>query len=250
MQTTNIADWLVYTKLSPPTMRDDVISRHRLVQKLQQAVTSSKLTLISAPAGYSKTTLLASWQASAPTLPVAWLSLDEGDNGLALFLGYMNAVLQILDADFVASPMQPVPTSKDQARHGIGALVNLADEERVTWRYHNFFARFIKQRLLHEMPELDCRAAQAETQPTRAIAHHLAAEMWEPAAWTIHLSWAITGIVSSTRAYTLTGLTNYVWYTVTLNGMLGSASFLADTVRVKPTDVFVYLPLVLRGYGP
>ncbi|MDY7075303.1 MAG: right-handed parallel beta-helix repeat-containing protein [Chloroflexota bacterium] len=58
----------------------------------------------------------------------------------------------------------------------------------------------------------------------------------------------ITGIVSSTRAYTLTGLTNYVWYTVTLNGMLGSASFLADTVRVKPTDVFVYLPLVLRAY--
>ncbi|MDY7075402.1 MAG: hypothetical protein SXV54_00625, partial [Chloroflexota bacterium] len=96
-----------------------------------------------------------------------------------------------------------------------------------------------------------------------------------PADRTIHLSWAITGtlpatstwridyqsqtgtlytpitgILSPTRAYTLTGLTNYVWYTVTLSGMLGSASFLADTVRVKPTDVFVYLPLVLRGYGP
>ena len=58
----------------------------------------------------------------------------------------------------------------------------------------------------------------------------------------------ITGILSPTRAYTLTGLSNYVWYTVTLNGMLGSTSFLADTVRVKPTDIFVYLPLVLRGY--
>jgi hypothetical protein len=58
----------------------------------------------------------------------------------------------------------------------------------------------------------------------------------------------ITGITSTTRAYTLTGLTNYVWYTVTLNGMLGSTPLLTDTVWVMPTDIFVYLPLVLRNY--
>ncbi len=52
---------------------------------------------------------------------------------------------------------------------------------------------------------------------------------------------------SATRAYTLTGLTNYVWYTVTLNAMLDSTPFLTDTVRVRPTDRLVYLPLVLRG---
>ncbi|MDY7080243.1 MAG: right-handed parallel beta-helix repeat-containing protein [Chloroflexota bacterium] len=57
----------------------------------------------------------------------------------------------------------------------------------------------------------------------------------------------ITGIISPTRAYTLPGLTNYVWHTVTLNSMLGSTPFLTDTVRVKPTDILVYLPLVLRG---
>jgi hypothetical protein len=45
--------------------------------------------------------------------------------------------------------------------------------------------------------------------------------------------------LSTTRAYTLPGLTNYAWYTVTLNGMLTSTPFLTDT-----------LPLVLRGYGP
>ena len=56
----------------------------------------------------------------------------------------------------------------------------------------------------------------------------------------------ITDIISPTRAYTLTGLTNYVWYTVTLNAMLDSAPILTDTVRVMPTDRFVYLPLVLR----
>ncbi len=58
----------------------------------------------------------------------------------------------------------------------------------------------------------------------------------------------ITGIVSPTRAYTLTGLTNYVWYTVTLNTMLDSTPWLTDTVHVMPTDRFVYLPLVMRSH--
>jgi hypothetical protein len=57
-----------------------------------------------------------------------------------------------------------------------------------------------------------------------------------------------TDIVSSTRAYTLTGLTNYVWYTVTLNAVLESTVFLTDTVRVMPTDRFEYLPLLLKRY--
>jgi parallel beta-helix repeat protein len=56
----------------------------------------------------------------------------------------------------------------------------------------------------------------------------------------------ISDIISPTRAYTLTGLSNYVWYTVTLNAMLDSTPFLTDTVRVMPTDIFVHLPLVLR----
>jgi hypothetical protein len=56
----------------------------------------------------------------------------------------------------------------------------------------------------------------------------------------------ITGIISSTRAYSLTGLTNYTWHTVTLSAMLDSTPFLSDTVRVMPTDRFVYLPLVAK----
>jgi hypothetical protein len=57
----------------------------------------------------------------------------------------------------------------------------------------------------------------------------------------------ITGIISPTCAYTLTGLTNYVWYTVTLSAMLDASPILTDTVRVMPTDSFVYLPFVVRG---
>jgi len=51
------------------------------------------LTLISAPAGYGKSTLVSCWLESID-LPSAWLSLDEGDNDLHLFLSYMLAAVQ------------------------------------------------------------------------------------------------------------------------------------------------------------
>jgi hypothetical protein len=54
-------------------------------------------------------------------------------------------------------------------------------------------------------------------------------------------------LAHTARAYTLTGLTNYAWYTVTLS-TVNAMSALTDTVRVMPTDVSVYLPLVLRQY--
>ncbi len=56
----------------------------------------------------------------------------------------------------------------------------------------------------------------------------------------------VTGIISPTRTYTLTGLSNYTRYTVTLNAMLNNAPFLTDTATAIPTDIFAYLPLVLK----
>jgi hypothetical protein len=59
-----------------------------------------------------------------------------------------------------------------------------------------------------------------------------------------------TDPLSTTRALVLTqNVHNYQWYTVTLHTMLESTSFLSDTVRVMPTDRFVYLPIVLKGPG-
>ena len=52
---------------------------------------------------------------------------------------------------------------------------------------------------------------------------------------------------SASRAYTLTNLTNYEWYTVTLNAMLDTTVLYSDTVTVMPTDRFVYLPVLLKG---
>ena len=57
----------------------------------------------------------------------------------------------------------------------------------------------------------------------------------------------ITNIISPTQAFTLSGLTNYTSYNVALNAMVGSSPFLTDTVTVTPTDIFVYLPVVLKA---
>ncbi len=56
----------------------------------------------------------------------------------------------------------------------------------------------------------------------------------------------ITGLPNETRAYTLTGLTNYTLYTITLNAMVDGTAVLTDTATVTPTDLFVFLPVVLK----
>jgi hypothetical protein len=56
----------------------------------------------------------------------------------------------------------------------------------------------------------------------------------------------ITSLPEATRTYTLTGLTNYTPYTITLNTMLNSTPFLTDTITVIPADIFVFFPLAVK----
>jgi hypothetical protein len=56
----------------------------------------------------------------------------------------------------------------------------------------------------------------------------------------------INNVISPTRVYSLTNLTNYVWYTVTLNAMLDTTPLYTDTIKLMPTDRLVYLPLILK----
>jgi hypothetical protein len=56
----------------------------------------------------------------------------------------------------------------------------------------------------------------------------------------------VTNIISPTRTYTLTGLTNHIPYTVILKAMLNSNPILTDSTTVTPTDIFVYLPQILK----
>ncbi len=81
------------TKFYPPHLRSDLLPRLRLVAALDQAVKVHPFTLLSAPAGYGKTTLLAQWIADCDW-QIAWLSLDEGDNDLTRFLAALFYALQ------------------------------------------------------------------------------------------------------------------------------------------------------------
>jgi len=86
---------LLTTKLYIPPLRPELVPRPRLVERLDAGL-HNKLTLISAPAGFGKTTLANAWLRSTGR-PVTWLSLDEGDNDLGRFLHYLVAALQRID---------------------------------------------------------------------------------------------------------------------------------------------------------
>ncbi len=86
---------LLATKLHRPLLRAHLVRRPHLAERLTQGV-MGPLTLVSAPAGFGKTTLLAQWLAESD-MPVAWLSLEPGDNEPVRFLSYLIAALQTLD---------------------------------------------------------------------------------------------------------------------------------------------------------
>jgi LuxR family maltose regulon positive regulatory protein len=89
---------LLETKFYVPRSRRGLVPRPRLIERLDRG-TASKLTLVSAPAGFGKTTLLTEWLAAGTAAPaderlVAWLSLDRGDNDPASFWAYVIAALR------------------------------------------------------------------------------------------------------------------------------------------------------------
>ena len=92
---------LLTTKLFIPPTRPELVPRPRLIEQLDEGL-HRKLSLISAPAGFGKTTLVSEWveQLRSDTSKenqneyrIAWLSLDEGDNDPARFLTYFIAAL-------------------------------------------------------------------------------------------------------------------------------------------------------------
>jgi LuxR family maltose regulon positive regulatory protein len=90
------AESLIDTKLRTPPSRNDVVSRSEVVELLR-AGSHRKLTLLSAPAGYGKTTLLAEWHAAdAGDHQFAWLSLDLQDDDMVRFWTYVIEALRKL----------------------------------------------------------------------------------------------------------------------------------------------------------
>src|SRR6266702_1335394 len=85
---------ILATKLYLPRLRPNVVSRPHLIERLSVGL-HCKLTLISAPAGFGKTTLVSEW-IKGSRRAAAWLSLDEGDNDPIRFLTYLVGALQTI----------------------------------------------------------------------------------------------------------------------------------------------------------
>jgi LuxR family transcriptional regulator, maltose regulon positive regulatory protein len=109
---------ILATKLYIPPSRRRVVLRTRLVERLNDGLAAgNKLTLVSAPAGFGKTTLVGEWVAGCGRA-AAWLSLDAGDSDPSRFLTYLIAALQTVAPGIgdgvltvLQSPQPPPPES-------------------------------------------------------------------------------------------------------------------------------------------
>src|SRR5512140_3050369 len=104
-------DRLLRTKFHLPSTRPNLVSRPRLQEQIRQGL-RGPLTLVIAPAGFGKSTLVTSC-ITACGMPIAWLSLDQDDNVPERFLSYVVAALQAADnaiecdaTQLMASPLQ------------------------------------------------------------------------------------------------------------------------------------------------
>ncbi len=172
---------LLSTKTQIPAVRPTLIVRHDLLQQLDGALASGAgLFLVSAPAGYGKTTLLAHWFShlrdgqAAPAgrgIRCGWLALDGGDNDPARFLGYLGAALQQADAGIALDGQQTWGATLPLLINAIATLA--APVFLVLDDYHHIAAQSIHDlvaALLEHMPANFHLAIATRTDPPLPLA--------------------------------------------------------------------------------
>lgn len=142
---------ILVTKLYIPPPRPKSVHRPRLLGQLNDSP-NHKLTLICAPAGFGKTTLVGEWVAGCEK-PVAWLSLDEGEGDLTRFLVYLVAALQRVAPNLGKGVLRalesPQPPSTEVVLTALlNELTNVPDSfVLVLDDYHRIDARAVDQAL-------------------------------------------------------------------------------------------------------
>ena len=118
---------IVQTKLYVPRRRAATVPRQRLIDRLNRGI-DARLTLISAPAGFGKTTLVSGWLASASAAErqhlIAWLSLDQSDNDPTTFWTYVIAALQAVAPTVGTNSQALLEAGQTPIEAILGALLN------------------------------------------------------------------------------------------------------------------------------
>ena len=116
---------LLLTKLYVPPPNPKVVERPRLIARLNEGLArNSKLSLISAPVGYGKSTLVSSWLATMDC-SVAWLALDPDDNDPRRFWTYVVAAIQTIHSDLGKSTLALLQTAQMPSIEGLlGDFIN------------------------------------------------------------------------------------------------------------------------------
>ena len=125
-----VAMAMLGTKLRIPTPRRRLVPRPRLTERLPSAVAAPpRLVLVSAPAGFGKTTLLSAWLSGAgdPTMRVAWLSLEKADNDLRRFLTQLVTSLQAGGTDVGSEALALLEAARLPTEAVLTSLVNDLD---------------------------------------------------------------------------------------------------------------------------
>ncbi len=149
---------LLATKLHVPRPRPQLVPRSHLIDRLQHGWERA-LTLVSAPAGFGKTTLLSQWLAQSGT-PVAWLSLEPEDNDPIRFLSYMIAALQTLDPGIGTTALallqspQPAPLEAVLAALTNDLVSREGDFALVLDDYHVIIAESIQRGMIFLLEHL------------------------------------------------------------------------------------------------
>jgi LuxR family maltose regulon positive regulatory protein len=113
---------LLESKYRVPGRRPNAVARPRLAERVSVA-SRSALTVLSAPAGFGKTTLLTEWLATVPA-DAAWLSLDHRDNDPALFWTYVVTAVQTALDGVGAGALRLLASSPPSIEAALAALLN------------------------------------------------------------------------------------------------------------------------------